>query len=1431
MKSTTLFKLKISIISLLLLVSLSLFSQNHKIQYDDNWGKQGLSLLKEDVNELQINFSLEEYILIEKEINNENYYKVITGRAFLPNNEGAPDVPALSRYIAVPQDATVHVDIKSMRTEELTNIEIAPAPRIPFDTEAGPLLHEKDLKIYKKDALYPEKIVKVSDPIKIRGVDVVLIAVNPFRYNPVTKQMNIYRDMIIDVTFEGGNGHFGEDRLRSRWWDPIIRDAIINESSIPDIAPHAKTTNRETGCEYLIITPNDEIYLSWADSIRRFRTKQGILTNIVTTADVGGNSSSAIEAYINDAYNNWDIPPVAVLLMADYGTSGNSITSPIYDSYCITDNIYADIDNDHLPDIIFTRMTAQNEAHLEIMVTKFLNYERTPPTNPDFYLHPITAMGWQTERWFQICSESVAGYFENIHGKEVMRENALYEGSPSGGIWSTASNTTTILNVFAENGLGYIPDDPGYLTDWGGNATRLNNDINSGAFILQHRDHGGVNGWGEPDYGNSDINGLTNEDLTFVFSINCLTGKFNVGGECFAEKFHRHPYGALGIIAATESSYSFVNDTYVWGMYDNMWPDFLPMHGTTPESRDVLPAFGNVAGKYFLQQSSWPYNSGSKEVTYYLFHHHGDAFSTVYYDIPQDLDVTHDEVLLSGVDYYSIQVNEGALICLSVGDQIIGLAEGTGNIIDIPIILQDPGTEIDVVITKQNYYRYESEIEVIPPAGAYCLYAEHTLNDSLGNDNGIPEINENIFVDLVIKNLGTEDAEGVNALISSSDPYITLLDTVENYGDIGSGEFINRDLAFKFSLSNGIPDQHVIQIDVSANDNQDSLWISKFYLTVNAPKLSAEDIIINDSETGNDNGYLDPGETADLIIALDNKGHDSINNVVCSLVPFNQYITVNSSDQLIPIIDQLSTILVTYNITVAEDAPEAIIAEIHFNAYSLGYSIDKIYYPNIGIFLEDWETGDFGKYEWENSGNSDWTIDDVFPYEGDYHAKSGSIGHNSSTSFELTYEVMGNNSNISFYRSVSSEASWDFLHFYIDNNEQGKWSGNQGWRQETYAVTEGVHTFKWEYKKDGNTTGGSDCAWIDYIELPAMMTTTLFAGPDDEICSNVTYQCMGTATNYDTIMWSTSGDGSFDATHIVNPVYTFGFNDINNDFVNLIMTIIDVEDEEFSDEMTLIVNNVPEPPTAPDGENSFCIDPGESVYTTEFVEGYAYEWFFEPSSAGIFESDSNSATVSWNSEFTGAASIKVKATNECGEGEFSEILAIDVHNNPEVNLGDDTEVCIGTHATLDAGNEGAQYLWSTGETTQTIDVDTTGMDDNNNRTVSVLVTDQGSCSSSDETMVHFRDCSGINENSYLNGFEIFPNPSGGIITIKLNSLKDQEIIVELISSMGKIGYSEKLTINKGQFSKMLNVQHLPNQLYYLRINSKDGIISEKLIIE
>jgi len=353
------------------------------------------------------------------------------------------------------------------------------------------------------------------------------------------------------------------------------------------------------------------------------------------------------------------------------------------------------------------------------MISRFMNYERNPPTNPSFYANPITALGWQTERWFQICSEVVGGFWKNSLGKTPVRINEIYQGTP-GSIWSTATNTNTVVGVFGPNGLGYIPQSPSTLGGWsGGNATMINNAINSGSFMLMHRDHGAETQWGEPAYYSSNINGLTNTDLTWILSINCLTGKYNWSSESFAEKFHRHTYngqpaGALGITAASETSYSFVNDTYMWGFMDNMWPNFMPQYGTTPESRGINPAFGNAAGKYFLQQSSWPYNTGNKEVTYHLFHHHGDAFIKVCSEVPQTIVATYNPTIFEGETGVTITTAANAKICVSAYGNILGTAStGMSTTVTVNIPPQMIGTVLKVVITKANCKRYEGYITVI----------------------------------------------------------------------------------------------------------------------------------------------------------------------------------------------------------------------------------------------------------------------------------------------------------------------------------------------------------------------------------------------------------------------------------------------------------------------------------------------------------------------------------------------------------------------------------------------------------------------------------------------------------------------------------------------------------------------------------------------
>ena len=65
----------------------------------------------------------------------------------------------------------------------------------------------------------------------------------------------------------------------------------------------------------------------------------------------------------------------------------------------------------------------------------------------------------------------------------------------------------------------------------------------------------------------------------------------------------------------------------------------------------------------------------------------------------------------------------------------------------------------------------------------------------------------------------------------------------------------------------------------------------------------------------------------------------------------------------------------------------------------------------------------------------------------------------------------------------------------------------------------------------------------------------VFAGPAAEICSNETFSITNaTASSNATILWSTSGTGTFSNKNITNPIYTPSASDIINGAVELTIT-------------------------------------------------------------------------------------------------------------------------------------------------------------------------------------------------------------------------------------------------------------------------------------
>ncbi|MGB7054299.1 MAG: C25 family cysteine peptidase, partial [bacterium] len=354
-----------------------------------------------------------------------------------------------------------------------------------------------------------------------------------------------------------------------------------------------------------------------------------------------------------------------------------------------------------------------------IMINKFLGYERNPYTNASFYAEPLITGGWNSSSWLQINLEAIRGFFEYGLGKNPAHQYRIISGSVYPGCpWSSGPSAQGLVQYFYS--LGWLPDtlNPYDSTYWNsGSASGINTVINSGAFFVQHQATGSETGWLHPAYSINDLYGLNNNMFPFVNSTDALTGKFVWGSECFTERFHRISNGALGLNAATEVGYSFVTDVYLWGLIDGMWQEFLPDYpGYGPQVlgySNLRPSMAMTSAKYFLQQSSWPSNPQQKTATYHLYHHHGDAFTTLYAEMPQYLTVIHDSVVPAGQNTFAVSADDSSVVALTVDGEIIGVAEGTGLPVNVDIQPQAAGATMKVTVTKANYYRYEEDVSVV----------------------------------------------------------------------------------------------------------------------------------------------------------------------------------------------------------------------------------------------------------------------------------------------------------------------------------------------------------------------------------------------------------------------------------------------------------------------------------------------------------------------------------------------------------------------------------------------------------------------------------------------------------------------------------------------------------------------------------------------
>jgi hypothetical protein len=191
--------------------------------------------------------------------------------------------------------------------------------------------------------------------------------------------------------------------------------------------------------------------------------------------------------------------------------------------------------------------------------------------------------------------------------------------------------------------------------------------------------------------------------------------------------------------------------------------------------------------------------------------------------------------------------------------------------------------------------------------------------------------------------------------------------------------------------------------------------------------------------------------------------------------------------------EQGEPIVVNYNQTASPydyildenfDPVCSVIAQYYPDSTDINAPYVKVYWgcglPGEEI-VEDFETGDFSKFDWQLDGSYPWSITTNNPYEGTYCMKSGGAGVASVTSnMTVTVDIPADG-DMSFFCKISSESNYDYGHFYIDGVEKYQASGAGNWVEKTYPVTQGSHTFQWRYTKDSSVNSNDDCFYVDYI--------------------------------------------------------------------------------------------------------------------------------------------------------------------------------------------------------------------------------------------------------------------------------------------------------------------------------------------------------------
>jgi Peptidase family C25/Propeptide_C25 len=490
---------------------------------------------------------------------------------------GTPELPMTGEIVAVPQDASITVELLGTSSYQLPAVQlwpVQPEPPAGDTTDLGPLppgpapftINET---AYAQTTPMPAALTSGGGVESMRGLPLSSVSITGAQYLPSARLLTVLTGMDIKVTFGGSStGLFGTTDLTSVWnlaFQTLYQRTVINWSTAKQyLAPVSISPRLFCGEEMMVITTAllEPAATQFADD----RTAHGVRARVFVIGPGGGigTTPAAIRDAIAQEYSSADcaLHPSYVTIVGDTTQVPTFeipfLFSEFYESPVATDMPYgfihqaSQVDNfngqlvDLNPDLLVGRLPAADLATAQTEVVTITAYEDHPPLVSDAYdtvlanafFQPCPDPGCVNEESVPEVPSNKTPY-SSFRASELAGQAAAFVGKTLQRVYTDESDVDTGLTItplYYDDGTPLPSDVKLALATLHGHTTAQIESavavaVNNGAFLIWHSDHGYVNGggWYEPSFSTSSVVGAVQNGVLppVVWSSDCDSGKFD----------------------------------------------------------------------------------------------------------------------------------------------------------------------------------------------------------------------------------------------------------------------------------------------------------------------------------------------------------------------------------------------------------------------------------------------------------------------------------------------------------------------------------------------------------------------------------------------------------------------------------------------------------------------------------------------------------------------------------------------------------------------------------------------------------------------------------------------------------------------------------------------------------------------------------------